>query len=106
MNHCSFTLVWERRYHQSRNHGELPAKVFTSLEKYVGHSLKLLGIWKIWSPLRKLFAPPWCSKLVAGLVPTPLFSAIQPCPPATTFGQNFSSPRNQMFFYRAIFCCL
>jgi len=39
---------------------KLPLENFTpSLEKYVGHNLKVLGIvWKIWATLRKLFAPP------------------------------------------------
>jgi len=34
------------------------------------------------------------------------FLAIHPCLPATIFGQTFSSARNQMLFYRPIFCCL
>jgi len=39
------------------------------LEKCVGHSLKLLETAKkIRAPLRKLFAPPWCPKLVTGLL--------------------------------------
>jgi len=36
-----------------------PQKLSSSLEKSVGHSWKLLDIgWKIWAPLRKLFATP------------------------------------------------
>ena len=37
----------------------VPCKPFRPLENSVGHSWKLLDIvWKIWAPLRKLFAPP------------------------------------------------
>jgi len=36
-----------------------PAKLFAPLEKFVGHSLKLLDtVLKYWAPLRKLFVPP------------------------------------------------
>jgi len=38
--------------------------------------------------------------------PTPHFSAIHPCLPATIFRQKFSSARNQVGFYRSAFCCL
>jgi len=56
---------------QARDHGGAnpPAKVFSHLEKCVGRSLKLLNIIeKVWAPIRKLFAPPWCPKVVTGLV--------------------------------------
>jgi len=36
-----------------------PRNFFASLEKCVGHSLKLLDtVQKIWAPLRKLLSPP------------------------------------------------
>jgi len=52
--------------------GESPLEKFSTLEKCVGHSVKLFNIFKkIWAPLGKLFAPPgvpswlrawrWCS---------------------------------------------
>jgi len=52
-----------QRDHQARNQGgraKPPLQnVLPSLEKCVGHSLKLLDIvFKIWTSLRKLFAPP------------------------------------------------
>jgi len=34
------------------------------------------------------------------------FLVMHPCLPATIFGQKFSSARNQMLFYRPLFCCL
>jgi len=39
--------------------GESPLYLFAPLEKCVEDSLKILDIvWKIWAPLRKVFAPP------------------------------------------------
>jgi len=45
---------------QARNQGEKPLQNFSPpLEICVGNSLKLLDIiYKIWAPLRKLFATP------------------------------------------------
>jgi len=48
-------------YNQTRNQGcKAPSrKFFVSLEKCLGHSLKLLDTaQKMWAPLKKLFAPP------------------------------------------------
>jgi len=60
---------------QASNQGECKGRedplenLSLPLEKCVGCSLKLLGtVQKIWAPLRNFFAPPWCPKLVTGLL--------------------------------------
>jgi len=69
-------------------------KFSTPLEKFVGHSLKLLDtVQNIWAPLRKLFAPPgvpgW---LRACLTPTRA-SKINPCPPHAHSSAGSRNPR-------------
>jgi len=53
-------VIADRPVTRGAQGGEAPLENFSpSLEKCVGHSLKLLDIvQKIWAPLGKLFAPP------------------------------------------------
>jgi len=59
--HSDKALYYDQAHNQGgRKGGEGPLENFsTTLEKCVGHILKLVNmVSKTWAPLRKLFAPP------------------------------------------------
>jgi len=63
---------FQARNQEGRKQGEVPLENFSlPLEKYVGHCLKVLDTYsslKNLSHSQKTLRPPWCPKLVMGLL--------------------------------------